>query len=68
MPVRVVVPEIRAFTLLNEWVSKQTSRPPDKRRRDRDQAAALRRLATKELGLEFDAELMRRVPEYLTAI
>lgn len=66
MPVRVVAPEIRAFTLLKEWVSKQPGRPPEKRRRDREQAKVLRELATKELGLPFDANLLRQVPDYLT--
>ena len=66
MPVRVVAPEIRAFALLKEWVSKQSGRPPEKRRRDRDQARVLRELATRELGLEFDAGLLSEVPAYLT--
>ena len=66
MPVRVVTPEIRAFTLLKEWTSRQSSRPPDKRRRDRDQAIVLRGVATREFGLKFDAALMRQVPAYLT--
>ncbi len=66
MPLRIVAPEIRAFALLKEWVSKQPGRPPEKRRRDRDQAKVLRELATKELGLAFDAKLLREVPEYLT--
>ena len=68
MPVRVVAPEVRTFTLLKEWVSRQSSRPPEKRRRDRDQAAVLREIVVKELGLGFDAELMRQVPAYLTAL
>jgi len=68
MPVRVVTPEIRVFTLLKEWTSKQTGRAPAKRRRDRAQARVLRQIAENELGLQFDAQEMRNVPEYLSAL
>jgi len=66
MPVRVVTPEIRVFTLLKEWTSKQSGRAPAKRRRDREQAKLLRQIAEDELGLRFDAKEMRNVPEYLS--
>jgi hypothetical protein len=68
MPARVVVPEIRIFTLLKEWTSRQSGRAPAKRRRDRDQAKVLRQIADEELGLHFDAKEMREVPEYLSAL
>lgn len=68
MPVRVVAPEVRVFTLLKEWISKQTGRAPAKRRRDREKAKVLREIAEKELGLRFDAQEMRNVPEYLSAL
>ncbi len=66
MPYRIVVPDIRVFALLKEWVSKLQSRPPEKRRRDREQAKVLRALTTKEMGLSFSAEELSDVPQYLT--
>jgi Nucleotidyltransferase len=66
-PFRMVVPDIRAFTLQKAWTSKQVSRPPEKRRRDAAQAKMLKNLTENMLGLSLNAPDMESVPQYLLA-
>jgi hypothetical protein len=66
-PFRMVVPDIRAFTLQKAWTSRQISRPPEKRRRDAAQAKMLKNLTENLLGLSLEGHEMKDVPKYLLA-
>lgn len=68
MPCRIVVPEPRTFALHKLWVSKQDSRTPLKRPRDRAHAAIVASLATKYLGLKFIVKEMPWLPGELRAL
>lgn len=65
MPVRVVAPEPRAFALHKEWVSKQPSRNPLKRGRDREQSQIVKRLAIEIFGLSMQGTDFTNLPQYL---
>ncbi|MGO8954667.1 MAG: GSU2403 family nucleotidyltransferase fold protein [Rhodomicrobium sp.] len=64
-PFRMVVPDIRAFTLHKMWTSKQASRQPEKRRRDAAQAKMLANLAENILGLSLNDTELASIPKYL---
>ncbi|MGO9173454.1 MAG: GSU2403 family nucleotidyltransferase fold protein [Rhodomicrobium sp.] len=64
-PFRIVVPDIRAFTLHKMWTSKQLSRQPEKRRRDAAQAKMLANLTENVLGLSLNEAEMASIPKYL---
>jgi hypothetical protein len=67
-PLRMVVPDIRAFALQKLWTSRQISRQPEKRRRDAAQAKVLQNLTENYLGLSLKAPEMQNVPKYLLAL
>jgi len=67
-PFRMVVPDIRAFTLHKMWTSKQLSREPEKRRRDASQAKMLANLTESILGLSLKDPEMASVPKYLLTV
>jgi hypothetical protein len=67
-PFRMVVPDVRAFTLHKLWTSKQSSRKPEKRRRDAAQAKVLSHLAENMLGLSLSDPEMSSIPKYLLSV
>ncbi len=64
-PFRMVVPDVRAFTLHKLWTSKQSSRKPEKRRRDAAQARVLAILTQNMLGLSLTDPEISNIPKYL---
>ncbi|MFT5431751.1 MAG: hypothetical protein ACI9OJ_002449 [Myxococcota bacterium] len=62
-PVRLVSPDPRAFALHKLWLSAKDDRDPAKRPRDVQQADMVAQLCTRYLGLSFDAEDLRALPE-----
>jgi hypothetical protein len=64
-PYRMVVPDVRAFALHKLWTSKQSSRKPEKRRRDAAQARVLSELTENVLGLSLSDREMSNIPKYL---
>lgn len=63
IPVRIVVPDPRAYALHKFWVSEQKDRDPRKKGRDREQAIAVAKLVMEYLPyLEFNNEDMQMFP------
>ena len=63
IPVRMVAPDSRAYTLHKFWLSEQKDRDPRKKGRDREQAIAVAQLVMKHLPyLEFSKEDMQMFP------
>lgn len=67
-PLRLVVPEPRTFALHKLWVSQRPDRSPIKRPRDVSHARLVAELATKFLGLKFQAKDMPWLPPDLKAL
>lgn len=67
-PVRIDVPDPRAFALHKLWVSERADRDRLKARRDADQARAVARLVLRHLPhLRFDDESLSALPQALRA-
>lgn len=64
-PVRIDAIDPRAFALHKIWLSEQQDRDPLKKRRDRDQAAAVAILAHRYLGLSFNSGELSALPHDL---
>lgn len=62
LPLRIVTPEPRTFALHKLWLSREPSRQPLKRPRDRSQALVVAYIAKTYLGLSFDAKQMTWLP------
>ena len=67
-PVRLVVPDPRAFALHKLWVSERSNRDPAKRPRDVAQAHSVARLCRAYLGLPFDGDDLKALPASLRAM
>ena len=65
LPLKIVVPDIRAFALHKLWTSRQISRKPAQRRRDKHQARVLTQLSEEQLGLSLKDPELSAVPKYL---
>jgi hypothetical protein len=62
-PLRMVVPDPRAFAIHKNWLAERADRDPVKRRRDREQAKAVADIVTQHLiHLPFDAKELSAIP------
>lgn len=67
-PVRLHVPDPRAFALMKLWVSRRPDRDPVKRYRDRAQAQAVAHICTEYLSLGFDDPGLRGLPQEVRSL
>jgi len=66
LPVRMVVPDPRAFAVHKLWLSEEASRNPAKRRRDRMQAEAVAYLTLKYFQhLPFEVSKLKSFPKHI---